>query len=62
MDCQLISIQGTAMLLWSDTRDVYYTDCCKLWELGYHVITFPEQVVYQKALQMYKTIHGDAPD
>ena len=25
-------------------------------------MTFPERVVYQKALQMYKTIHCDAPD
>ena len=25
-------------------------------------MTFPERVVYQKALHMYKTIHCDAPD
>ena len=25
-------------------------------------MTFSERVVYQKALQMYKTIRGDAPD
>ena len=25
-------------------------------------MTFPERVVYQKALQMYTTIHCDAPD
>ena len=23
---------------------------------------FPERVVYHKAIQMYKTVHGDAPD
>jgi len=25
-------------------------------------VSFPERVVYHKALQMYKTIHSDAPD
>ena len=25
-------------------------------------MTFPERVVYHKAVQMYKTAYGDAPD
>ena len=25
-------------------------------------VTFPERVVYHKAIQMYKTVCGDAPD
>ena len=25
-------------------------------------MTFPERVVYHKAIQMYKTVCGDAPD